>query len=241
MLKKNAKVKKPAKKKQKPKIPVNLPKPPKSPNWQKMGAGSSAAHLHKAAEKEVQKVAATPLPPVTISMVQQSIRPGTWPALSSPSLSMLDEAVSFVAEGKPVSKEFLGSLRRMLSSMEERMELINVTFQHHQAHRLRKIHGALEQLEAIVFNPEQIERLEPDQQIKLIQLLYSESGAITKSMAASSDIPNSEAIDASVDPAQIQAHEVAKKAAGNMPAKTRRALRDTLAKLVQTSRKSIKV
>ena len=156
--------------------------------------------------------------------------PQVFPVKRSHTSDALKQAVEFIASGKPVSKEFVGDLRRMLTSVEERTAIVNIIFQHHQMHRLQKIHGAIEQAEAIMLSPETMERLDADQMLRLLQMLYGESSAVHKTLHAEIQ-PSSETADV-MDPTKLASAEAAREKVGSIPVKVRKMVREQLLRLL---------
>lgn len=159
-----------------------------------------------------------------------TVVPDAFPVKQSNTSDILSQAVEFVASGKPVSKEFVENLRRMLTSAEERTEVINIIFQHHQMYRLQKLHSAIEQAEAIMFNPETLQNLDADQMLRLLQLTYSESASVQKSLQT--DIQIADNVADAVDPAKLESAELARKKVGDMPMKVRKMVREQLLKVL---------
>lgn len=172
-----------------------------------------------------------------LSLVAPTILPDVWPAKNSGSSEMLRQAVESVVAGKPVSKEFLDELKRMLTAVEERAELVQVVLSHHQMTRLQKLHSTIEQVEAVMFNPKQIQVLEPDQQMRLLQTLYSEVATVTKFLTDKQN-QYSATISDSIDPQVQAAQKEAQVKAGAVPAQLRRAIREMLASNLRTLTKA---
>jgi hypothetical protein len=230
--------KKPYKRVSRPKPKAaGVPPPPKKPAPQpakKPAKGLGEAE--KAALKDIKAavVGASPKKEnnIRISLSQTCALPDVWPPEPSETSSLLSEAVAAITTGKVVSEKFMAKLRATLTSVEEKAELIRVLSLQHSAGRLQKLLRGVEMVEAIALNPKQLEQLDPDQLLRLMNILYVEIGSLNKAMMTEGPVArtNPAELPDVVDPGRHEQEAAALEATRDVPAVLRRKLRDALLK-----------
>lgn len=98
------------------------------------------------------------------------------------------DAVSFAAEGKPLSNQFLAAFSRLLTSIQERNDMVQIVVNHHMMSRLAQTFRRLASTEEFIFensDPElsfenQLKTMDPELRVKLLALLYKEAGVLFK-------------------------------------------------------------
>lgn len=193
-------------------------------------------------DDDLPRLPAPRRPPLILQTNPQLSRPPGYGNAPS-SLSVLRTALGFVANGQAVEKEFLIDLRRQLTSMQERFEIVNVVLKHHQAHRLQKLLDAVELHEQILFDPNNLLAMEPDQQIKLYGMLMAEVKAVTEFLA---EVPTGVATEAQmeqvVNPQKVKELQDAKQTVTGVSSKVRAKIREVLERTIRdaTSKPSSK-
>ncbi len=208
-----------------PKISRNTVKP-KPDQTKGVKATSSRSGPHNGGVQIVRRASQTALDSV--------VSPEVFPALPAKALTNLTQGLQFVASGNPVPAEFLAELQRMLNNSRERGDLASVVIQHHAAHRYQKLAAAVDQTEAILFNPNQLLRLTPDQLLKAMALLYGEQHTLRKVIdpADPEPAPAAPPILQSADPQKVALREEAHQAVSGVPAAVRQRVRGALQKLL---------
>lgn len=170
--------------------------------------------------------------------------PSFSPAPPPATLDALRDAVGFVADGRPVSQQFIDTLERMLSDLQERTDMVKLVVDHHQMERLLTLLERVSRVEKHIFanrDPEkslekQLDALKPKELNQLLALLYREIGGLTKHLIDNSTkaIPTSapNAIQEAAEPHSPEQEHVHQLSTG-LPQEGRERIRDVLNNLKQ--------
>jgi hypothetical protein len=170
----------------------------------------------------------------SVTLEERVVQPENFPANPSASMAMLQQGLQFVADGADVTPEFLQQLQRMLSQWQARTDLAGVVMRHHSMSRYHKLALAIERGETIMFDPNQLLALTPDQMIKVLGMMYGESHALRKMLdpGEPDQPPVAEPILQSADPALLAARSSAMSDARGASMQTRQMVRAVLAKVL---------
>lgn len=174
---------------------------------------------------------ALPTKPKVITLTANGVVPPVdFPVAPAHTMNLLQQAIAFVADGRPVSVDFIRELKRMVTGLRERLELTNIVVGHHYLHRFQRLCGAIEQVEAIAFNPDQLRQLDTGDMIQLLKILYSESGAVQKIIADEQQRqpPSVDLLIENTDPERVQQQIAAREKVGGTPMELRKQVRHAL-------------
>lgn len=108
------------------------------------------------------------------------------PADEPTSLEAVQQAVEFVAQGKPLSVQFVTALSRQLTNLQERADLVQLAVDNHQMKRLSDTFQHISEVEDYFFgqSPTELKRtlatMESKDVVRLLQMLYKEANALAR-------------------------------------------------------------
>jgi hypothetical protein len=164
-------------------------------------------------------------------------------------LDVLLDSILFVSEGKMISTQTLKEVDRMLHQLQERFDLVQLTYDHYMTKRLGVYLKRVQTVEDHIFNSpdvtlqERLDSMEPEASVNLLKMLYSRldkaSGYVTSKGSIASGKgglnTSNEAVKGVVESKVKQEDEEVTSTGQTLPPEARENLRNILECLVKAA------